>query len=247
MKPAFTEVKISPRCAMPRAKSDDHIAYIRRYAGGYKTPLAHAYKAANERGTEFHKRFDVVVTRTDKPVYLILDSYDAIMWNIVAAPGAKISGIGVMSYEGSSLANLPEKTKIGFLAFRGVKEKKCFNRAQGSPLTAEESAARALEINRYEADARDMEKWRKEHELWKTYTSRWIPLTFGGQIDENLYPMRGDGDMVYVGPIPEEPFELTAVKTIHVPDSIYPAWGTRDEVLAEFDAIARKELDALLN
>ena len=247
VKPDFIEVAISPRCVMPRAKSGDHIAYVYTYGGGHRTPLAHAYKAAHQTGQEYHVRSDVVVTRTDKPVYLILDSYNALMWNVVAAPGARISGVSVMSYEGSSVSGVPDGVDVGFLAFRGVDNKRCFNRNKGSTVPVDERVKRAAE-NGYTATSSDRRKWAQDLKDSAEWRNRWVPRTFGGQISESLYPHQETGYVVHVGPQqPEAPYKMTPVTTVNVPDSIYPAWGTRDEVLAEFDAIARKELEALLN
>lgn len=246
VKPNFVEVAISPRCVMPRASSNDHIAYIYTYGGGHKTPMAHAYKAEHQTGQEFHVRSDVVVTRTDKPVYLILDSYNALMWNIVVAPGAEVSGISVMSYEGSSVTGVPEGVDVGFLAFRGVANKKCFNRDRGSTVPVEERVKRAAE-NGYTAKDSDRREWAQDLKDGAEWRNRWVPRTFGGTIDENFYPRVESGHLSYVGPRPETPVQLTPITTVYVPDSVYPAWGTRKEVLAAFDAIARAELDALLN
>lgn len=216
VKPSFVEVAISPRCAMPRASRSDHIVYAYSYGGGRKTPMAHAYKATGQAGEEYHVRQDIVVTRTDKPVYLVLDSYNAIMWNIVAAPGTKISGVSVTSYEGSSVAGVPEGTKVGFLAFRGAPSTKCYNR-----------------------DRTD-----------KDWSTRWFPQTYGGRMDQGFNPRQEDGYVTYVGPTPEQPYvmaPITAETVVHVPGTVHPAWGTREEVLAKFDAIAREELEALMN
>ncbi|MEM1086684.1 MAG: hypothetical protein AAGH90_03075 [Pseudomonadota bacterium] len=215
VKPTFKEITISPLCAMPRASRSDHIVYAYSYGGGHKTPLAHAYKATGQGGEEYHVRQDIVVTRTDKPVYLVLDSYNAIMWNVVAAPGAKISGVSVTSYEGSSVAGVPERTKVGFLAFRGAPNTKCYNRDRTS----------------------------------KEWSTRWFPQTYGGRMDQGFNPSKDDGYITVVGPQPEQPYvmtPITAETVVHVPDTVHPAWGTREEVLAKFDAIAQAELDALL-
>lgn len=246
VKPNFVEVAISPRCAMPRASSSDHIAYVYTYGGGHKTPMAHAYKATGQGGEEYHKRTDIVVTRTDKPVYLILDSYNSLMWNVVAAPGAQISGIGIMSYEGSSVSGVPEGVDVGFLAFRGVPNKKCFNRNRGSTVSVEERVRRAAE-NNYTAKASDRREWAQDLKDGVEWRNRWIPRTFGGTIDEYFDSRKESGYVVYIGDTPDQPYQMTPVRTVHVPDSVYPAWGTREEVLAEFDAIARKELEALMN
>lgn len=247
VKPNFVEVAISPRCAMPRAGGSDHIGYVYTYGGGHKTPMAHAFKATGQGGEAYHKRIDLVVTRTDKPVYLLLDSYNALMWNIVAAPGAQISGVGVMSYEGSSVLGVPEGVDVGFLAFRGVSNKGCFNRDRGSALTARERAEKAFEFNGYEATSNDMRNWAQDYKNGNIWRNQWVPRTFGGTIDEYFSPRSDDGYVVYVGPKPDQPFEMPPILTVHVPDTVHPAWGTRDEVLAEFDAIARKELEALMN
>jgi hypothetical protein len=59
---------------------------------------------------------NVVVTETTAPVYLVLGSEDAVVWNIQAAPGVRISRIAVISGRAAAVANAPPNARISALA-----------------------------------------------------------------------------------------------------------------------------------
>lgn len=246
IKPEFVSHKISPRCRMPRASAGAHMAYVYSYGGGFRTPMAHAYKATHQSGVEYHQRTDVIVTETDAPVYLVLESYNAVLWNIQLAPGAQLQGVGVLSYEGGAVSGVPEGIDVGFLAFRGVGDKKCFKR--GGMMTPTDIRVERAAANNYTANASDRKKWDAEYKEAKSWRNSWVPRTFGARFDVEIFPDGSDDyDAVLVGPVPAAPIAPTSITRVHVPDHVHVAWGSRKDVLAEFDAIARRELEALMN
>lgn len=246
IKPEFVSHTVHPRCRMPRASSGSHMAYIYSYGGGFKSPMAHAYKKAHEGSVEYHQRTDVIVTETEVPVYLVLESYNAVLWNIQLAPGAQLEGVGVLSYEGGAVSGVPEGVDVGFLAFRGVENKRCFER--GGMMTPTDIRVERAAANNYTATASDRQNWDAEYRAAKTWRNRWVPQTFGARFDVEIFPDGSDDyDAVLVGPVPATPIAPTPIIRVHTPDHVHVAWGNRDEVLAEFDAIARQELEALMN
>jgi len=246
VKPEFISHNVSPRCRMPRASSGSHMAYVYSYGGGSKSPMAHAYKATHQSGVEYHQRTDVIVTETEVPVYLVLESYNAVLWNIQLAPGAQLEGVGVLSYEGGAVSGVPEGVDVGFLAFRGVENKRCFERGGG--MVATDIRVERAAANNYTATARDRQNWDAEYRAAKTWRNRWVPQTFGARFDVEIFPDGSDDyDAVLVGPVPGTPIAPTPITKVHYPDHVHVAWGYRKDVLAEFDAIARRELETLMN
>ena len=242
--PPIESIKIDKRCRMPRASRDAKIVYVYSYAGGTNSPLIHAYKSAFESGRERHGRTDIIVTETSQPVFLLLESYNSVLWHLQAAPGVEIDGVAVLSYEGSSLANGPDSRRVGFLGFRGVENHKCFKRG-GEPVPVELSVARAKE-NNYIADQSDRDEWNAKYRALMDWQGRYILQLIGGQIDEQIY-RRGAGgfNAVLVGPVPETPFVGQAVTKLQVPDNLNVAWGLYEQAQQELDAIAQRELENL--
>ncbi len=242
--PLIESIKINKRCRMPRASRDAKIVYVYSYAGGTNSPLAHAYKSPFETGRERHGRTDIIVTETSKPIFLLLESYDSVLWTLQVAPGVDIDGVAVLSYEGSSLANGPGNKRVGFLGFRGVENNKCFQRG-GEPVAVDLSVARAKE-NNYIADQSDREKWGAEYRELIDWQRRYVLQLIGGQIDEQIYRTSvGPFNAVLIGPVPDAPFAGQAVTKLQVPDNLNVAWGQYEQAMQALDAIALRELEDL--
>ncbi len=242
--PPIEWIKIDKRCRMPRASKNARIVYIYAYGGGSRSPLVHAYRTPFDSGRERHGRTDIIVTETSQPVFLLLESYDSVLWTLQVAPGVEIDGVAILSYEGSSLANGPDNKRVGFLGFRGVENTKCFKRG-GEPVATDLRVARAAE-NNYIAGQSDREKWNAEYRALIDWQGRYVLQLIGGQIDEQIYRgSAGRFNAVLVGPVPAEPFAGQAVTRLQVPDNLHVAWGQYEQAMQELDAIAQRELEDL--
>ncbi|MGB3627717.1 MAG: hypothetical protein WA989_17965, partial [Henriciella sp.] len=121
--------------------------------------------AAFARGNsvEWVTRIDVLVTETDAPVFLVLTSYNAVMWNIQTASGADIDGIIVSAYEGGAIANGVDERRTGFMGFRGAPNLSCYLKGQGQPATVETRIAGAKELNPDFDASRYRDRWAEEY------------------------------------------------------------------------------------
>lgn len=88
-----------------------------------------SYNAGSAGGTELHligvyradsSQINVQVDRKG-PLVLVLSSYDAVQWNVTAAPGTKIQRIVMSSYEPSSVAAPPGISVDHFIFEQGGK------------------------------------------------------------------------------------------------------------------------------
>ncbi|MEM7299680.1 MAG: hypothetical protein AAF468_01240 [Pseudomonadota bacterium] len=64
---------------------------------------------------------DVVITDTSQPLYLVLTSQSARLWNIQVARGVKIAHVAVMSNRHAGIANLAKDIPIEFLTYKKLK------------------------------------------------------------------------------------------------------------------------------
>lgn len=81
---------------------------------------------AKGNSVEWSSRIDVLVTETKTPVFLYLSSYDPILWNIQLAPGARLDGVLVNSYDASMVANGTDPGRTALVSFANSPNAKCY-------------------------------------------------------------------------------------------------------------------------
>ena len=242
---AFETIKLDTRCRIPRASGSDKIVRIYSYGGGTKSPLFQAYKSVKESGVKNYQRTDVIVTETEQPVYLVLDSYNAVLWNLQVAEGAKVSGVFVNSYEGSAISNVPKGTSVGMAAFRGTDARSC-RRKMGQSAPAETRVAAAKANTGYVATARDIKKWTEEYRTSKKRRSTEVPKWIGGRIDVDIFPDGSDSyDAALIGPVPAVPFAATPISSVMIGDSVDVVWADRKTALAYLDELAVQQYESM--
>lgn len=108
------------------------IAAIRRAREAARPTSFEGAAIANEASTfmtsnaiEWTGQVDVLVTETERPVFLYLASYDPVLWNIQLAPGAKIDGIVVNAYEGGVIANGVDASRTAILSHKSARAADC--------------------------------------------------------------------------------------------------------------------------
>ncbi len=243
--PVIEMVKTTTRCTLPKAGRGAMKVLVYGYSGGPRSPLFHSYKASRQSAYKRAARFDILVTETERPVYLVLASYTAVLWNLQLAPGAEIDGVSVLSYEGSAVANGPQARRVGFLGFRGAPHSKCYESGD-RPLKPETSAARAKATSGYIATSSDMARWEAEYRAARDWAGRYLPQKIGSAFDLKIYPETGYGaEVILIGPVPEQPFAGQPIHTVMVADYVNPAWGTRADAMAQLDAIAVQALEEM--
>jgi len=79
-------------------------------------------------GTDYYEQIEqseIIVTETERPVFLILGSYESILWKIHAAPGVQIDGVVAASLEPSLITGDVTPDRIGFVSRKLDGQKDC--------------------------------------------------------------------------------------------------------------------------
>ncbi|WP_143435327.1 hypothetical protein [Henriciella aquimarina] len=176
------------------------------------------------------RRADVVVTDTDQPVYLVLASYDEILWNLQLAPGVMLDGVSVISYEGAMVANAPEPERVGFISMRNSPNAKCYESPKGREIPVAERVAGAKKLNPDFDERAYLDRWRQDIRDTRKFHTQTLPRLVGARAGVQLYRKKGVGaDAVLMGPVPEVPFAPQPVTSILYQSNMIPLWGTRKD------------------
>lgn len=216
---------IKARMEMTRAVAKE----VSRTGSFEQQAIAGEYaKFARGNAVEWTTRIDVLVTDTSAPVFLVLTSYNSVMWNIQRAPGVEIDGIVVSAYEGGAIANGVDERRTGFMGFDGSPNRSCYLKGRGRPVPVEDRIASAREMNPDFEAARYREQWQAEYRAGMDFFRMDLPRRFGKAPDRVLANARGETfKAVLVGPVPDMPFEQQPITRLQVPSYIAPYWGTR--------------------
>lgn len=184
---------------------------------------------------EWVKRIDVLVTETDAPVFLVLTSYDAVLWNIQLAPDAVIDGIVVSAYEGGAIANGVSSRRTGFMGFDGSPNRSCRLEGRGKPVPSDVRIAGAKELNPDFEPSGYIERWDEEYRDGQKFFSIGLRQKIGKTPTWLLNDARGGSfQAVLVGPVPETPFQQQAITSLQLPSYVAPYWGTRQGAFKYF-------------
>lgn len=206
------------------------IAKLVSKQGSFEQMMIGREAAAFARGNavEWVKRVDVVVTETEAPVYLVLTSYNSILWNIQAAPGVEIDGIVVSAYEGGAIANGVDERRTAFMGFDGSPNRQCYLKGRARPATVETRIAGAKNLNPDFDERRYRQRWEAEYRQGLKFFRTDLPRKFGRPPSWHLTNARGGPfQAVLVGPKPDVAFEQAPISRLQIPSYIAPFWGTR--------------------
>jgi|GEM_PF-398559 len=205
--------------------------------GGFVEGMMVRHMADMSKGNsvEWAKRVDVLVTETEAPVFLVLTSYNAILWNIQLAPGAQIDGIVVSAYEGGAIANGVTARRTGFMGFDGAPNRSCRLDGRGKPVPTEVRIAGAKELNPNFDPRGYKERWDEEYRDTQKFFAVDLRQKVGKTPTWLLNDARGESfQAVLVGPVPTEPFAQQPITRLQVPSYVAPFWGTRKGALDYF-------------
>ena len=216
---------IKARMAATKAVADE----VSRSGSFEQGALAREYAGfARGNAVEWTNRIDVLVTDTSAPVFLVLTSYNSVMWNIQRAPGVEIDGIIVSAYEGGAIANGVDARRTGFMGFDGSPNRGCYLKGRGRSIPVEARVRAAREMNPEFDVASYRDRWQAEYRAGIDFYRMELPRRFGKAPDRVLADAAGEGfKAVLVGPVPQEPFEQQPITRLQVPSYIAPYWGTR--------------------
>lgn len=184
---------------------------------------------------EWSSRIDVLVTETEAPVFLYLSSYDPILWNIQLAPGARLDGVVVNSYDAGAIANGmgPERTAI--VSFDNWPAARCYAKppVRSVPVAIRIAAARKLNPD---FDPRPhVRQWEKDYREGQNFSAEVWQLV--GKRPDWIITHSPDGNgvkAILVGPPPAAPFPMQPISRLQIPAHITIFWGTRTDAFKAF-------------
>jgi len=95
-----------------------------RLAGGDKDPRCRGLfgslptDIALDGDADKTRRVDVVVTEREAPVFLVLSSYDPVVWQVGIVPGGRLLGVLVTGYNTQGLIGIPRGLPHLITSFR---------------------------------------------------------------------------------------------------------------------------------
>jgi hypothetical protein len=150
---------------------------------------------------------DVVVTETKKPVYLVLQSESDVVWNIQAAPDARIAHVAVLGNGRVGVANLDQTVPVQFMNQAALQ--RC------NVIPVREPAGYWLFVQRAKESTSSefTEALERNRQMSRDY-SRWFHKNFGMGSETELIGL-DEASQVLVGPLPATLDERIAFKPLH--------------------------------
>ena len=243
--PELTSVPLRKTCTFPKASRNAKTVYIKgfgRGTAGIKFHGVYKDESANSFGRLLsHPNIDVIVTDSSQPIFLVIGSTSKNMWTIHTAPGVKIDGIAMNTEYGSSIANVPDGAKVGFVAKDGSLQEKCFENLV-EPITVEEMVAINAGVG-YQPSKEDLKKYKTIEKNGKDWLQYKFPRKFGGPASDTIFadPERGFKGIL-VGPVPVEPLVASPITRVHYPEHLNVIWADKKDAIDTFVAEERAVL-----
>ena len=138
---------------------------------------------------------DVVVTETEKPVYLVLQSESDILWNIQAALDARIAHVAVLANGRVGVANLDPAVPVEFM------NQPVLERCNVIPCANPPTTGSSCSAPRKSNSGLLQRRARKEPADGTELTSRWFDKNFGMGSETELIGL-DRASQILVGPLP---------------------------------------------
>jgi hypothetical protein len=168
---------------------------------------------------------DVVVTETEKPVYLVLQSESDVVWNIQAAPNARIAHVAVLANGRVGVANLDQAVPVEFM------NQTVLQRCNVIPVR--EPADYWLFVQNAKDDPSDelTKTLQKNRDMSEVY-SRWFARNFGMGSETGVVGL-DQASQVLVGPLPADaegrvPFRPLAGAQVRIATEDYVMASSED-------------------
>src|SRR5262245_62440446 len=148
---------------------------------------------------------DVVVTETQKPVYLVLQNEASrVLWNIHAAPNVKIAHVAVISSGTAGIANLDPAVPVEFMNQPVLEHCKV--------VPVRKPASDWLFVQQVQVDPSLADKLKENEDLYSAY-SNWFHANFGTDAEDDVIGIQ-EASHVLVGPLPATEEERVAFKPL---------------------------------
>ncbi len=179
--------------------------------------------------------FDVIVTETQRPVYLVLESpHDMRLWNILLAPGARIERVVLIGGRQAGVANLDPAVPVEVM--RNAELQACGVPDAQYPLNPGHMLFQSLEAGIMSQDEADESLGRIATRV--AAYERWFHESFGVSASDTLAGNWKGGTVAVAGPVPTDP----AARAVWHPVKDGPALITTDAYV-EYPALKAEGAD----
>lgn len=236
---SFSPVVLDASCRLPRPSSIAEVTFIEIYGGRVELPLHfidipyEGERLPQESQTRSQgigikhssqvKRVDVFITDVQRPVYLLLSSYEATLWVLYVSEKVNVEGVAVVGHEGQAITNVPPNTKVGFVV-SGPPQRECWNGKVARPVDKSWEAFDRLTDNRNDKTSKAI--WQKviteSKESYANFQS-WLRWHIGHP--DTIITAYGTSHIL-VGPKPKIPLpyqSLKGQKVLYTPN-VKPMW-----------------------
>lgn len=155
---------------------------------------------------------DVIIGKSEEPVYLVLLSSSNTVWNLMVAPGTQLDHVAVLGNRKSAIANLPDNVSYEFLD--GEKLKTC----DVMPIREPQPEWRLVERAKTMASVNDA--LNKNYKMFNTYKN-WLQGQFG-LLDDMERISTNRASHFLVGSIPAKAEEKPVYKPLTEAKLIMP-------------------------
>lgn len=148
---------------------------------------------------------NVAITETSAPVHLVLASESTVIWNLLPAPGAAISGIAAVSGGGVGIAGSPPGIEVQ--ALYGEALTRCEVRPARRPLADWPFTRQAANGSGPQREA--LAARRAQADAYEAWFRKW----YGVPPDKNEIAQMGAG-AVLIGPLPKDESARVPMRTL---------------------------------
>ncbi|MDJ0943065.1 MAG: hypothetical protein QNJ30_06355 [Kiloniellales bacterium] len=241
--PAQFEAASAAGCALPAPSEGAKVVLVEVYGGNNELPLhfisgkdvagvASYIKSTGERPpldrmvkSSAADQIDVLVTETERPVYLVLTAYDEIVWSLHLAEDARLDGISVIGHEAQALAHVPEGLRKAVVVFDQSPQRGCMVTPQ-HPVTESWKALKAMNRKHGgEGFRHNLEKADRNHRAFRNWLRPRI-----GAVDLSLTAYQTSHILVGPKPAAPIPYRPLSGAVIAYSPSASPVWGDEDDV-----------------
>lgn len=250
----LVKVRKSAGCSLPRPSADAEVVYVELYSGQDDAPLflvppgdietlrEHTEEETKRRALNKilratnARQVDVFVTEVEKPVYLVLATYDPTIWSLQLAEGVTLDGIAIIGYEPQALAHAPEQTRVSYIVHEDSPQRRCMT----APHRPVNESWDAIERAKKQTHDRGFKKVLKEARLDHTKFRKWMRGRVGPP-DRSIDAYQTAH--VLVGPKPATPVRYKPLtnSALSYSANAIAIWGDESNAAAVINDLAKNE------
>lgn len=240
-------------CSLPQPSEGAEVVYVELYSGFDDAPLflvtrddikdVKRYIDARQEHPDIDRllnnstaqQVDVFVTETEKPVYLVLATYDETIWSLQLAEGVELDGIAIIGYEAQALAHAPENTRVGYVVYDDSPQGRCMTVPQRPVTDSWDAVERAKKQKHDHGFNKILKEARQDHRKFRGWLRGRV-----GPPDRTINAYRTAH--VLVGPKPATPLRyrpLTGTALSYTGNAI-PIWGDEGDAAERIYELAQK-------